>query len=49
LAAGIERKLDVPDAGDAEAAALGVTCQRASVADLLMEVVDGHGWCRLTA
>jgi hypothetical protein len=49
LAAGIEGKLDVPEAGDAEAAALGVTCQRASVADLFVEFVDGHGWCRLTA
>jgi hypothetical protein len=49
LAAGAESKLDVPDAGDSEAAAFGVPCQRASVADLLMEFVDGHGWCRLTA
>jgi hypothetical protein len=44
LAAGIERKLDVPEAGDSEAAAFGVACQCAAVADLLMQFVDGHGW-----
>jgi hypothetical protein len=44
LAAGIEGKFDVPEAGDAEAAAFGVTCQCEPVADLFVEFVDGHGW-----
>jgi hypothetical protein len=44
LAAGVERKLDVPEAGDSEAAAFGVACQGASAADLFVEFVDGHGW-----
>jgi len=43
LAAGIERKLDVPSAGDLEAAASGVTGEREPVADLLVEV-SAHGW-----
>jgi hypothetical protein len=44
LAAGIERKLDVPEAGDFESVPLGVACQCAPVADLFVEFVDGHGW-----
>jgi hypothetical protein len=44
LAAGIERKLDVPEAGDFESVLLCVACQCAPVADLLMQFVDGHGW-----
>jgi len=44
LAAGVERTLDVPSAGDLEAVAAGVACQCAPVADLLVEFVDGHGW-----
>jgi hypothetical protein len=50
LAAGFERKLDVPEAGDFESVPLGMACQCAPVADLLVEFVDGHGWwCRLTS
>jgi len=44
LAAGVERKLDVPEAGDFESVPLGVTCQCEPVADLFVEFVDGHGW-----
>jgi hypothetical protein len=44
LAAGVKRKLDVPKAGDSEAAALGVASQGAPAADLFLEFVDGHGW-----
>jgi hypothetical protein len=43
LAAGVKSKLDVPEAGDAEAVPLGVTSQGASVTDLFVEFVNGHG------